>query len=838
MKKKIKIVVFVLLMIIMTGCVWNISQQEGVRVETSDHKLKGAGQNVGEIDGKVEIAQTFEEEKDFQGIALLAANYDREMFGTIHLELYDDETNQKLLEKDYDGKEIKNDKTNYFIFDEPVEVSEPHRYRVVVSADMKVFFSHFTLWHTGTDKYPEGALYINGEEQGADLVFDTVYSYEKIDALGMKLHRSSLVIILFAFLGLHCFVDIRKMYQWIFEKRVWVALGIFVFMVANKYNFSSMAEYDAYIETEEGSQYASPVAGDPLAIRSDEWMVSLPRLLSAEYSNYGEYNSIVRAEKTTNLSASGLYRSYSALAQPSGWGYYLFGSEYGTSFMWCFNMVFGFFFSFELCLILTKRKPLLALLGGSLIWFSSYNMWWSTVNWLLTGQAALVCFYYFLVTEKRWKKAFCGVGTAIFAAAFVVNLYPAWQVPAGYVYLCILIWMLVDNREKLKEYKWKDWLIGVASVVFMVSIIGVYLKNDAEYLTDIMNTVYPGTRVSYGGFSLNRLLGYLYNFWMPFSSYGNPSEAGCFVTLFPIPYLLALVVFFKNKKKDLLTGLLMAAATILGLYCIFPLPHGIAKVLLLTYSFPGRVADILGYLMILLLLVVLGRYEEKAKIKLWIAAVVTGLVLAGTLAYTQMTESEFMDFKYYLVVAIAVFVVFVPIIADVKQGWKKTAMVVASVGMIVSGLLVNPLMCGLDAIYSKPVAKEIQKLAEENPEARWLAVDKSGVSGNFLIACGAPTVNSVNYVPNMKLWEKLDPTEEQEEVYNRYAHIVVTLNEKDTNMSLRQADVIDLSLSKNDLEKLDITYLYSNKKLTDTDSVHFEKLYHNKNAYIYQAVYQ
>ena len=93
--------------------------------------------------------------------------------------------------------------------------------------------------------------------------------------------------------------------------------------------------------------------------------------------------------------------------------------------------------------------------------------------------------------------------------------------------------MLVDNREKLKEYKWKDWGIGAVCVVFMVSIIGVYLKNDAEYLTDIMNTVYPGTRVSYGGFSLNRLLGYLYNFWMPFSSYGNPSEAGCFVTLFP-----------------------------------------------------------------------------------------------------------------------------------------------------------------------------------------------------------------------------------------------------------------------------------------------------------------
>lgn len=838
MKKKIKIIIFIILMLFMAGLIWNICQEDYIRTETSNNKLKGSGQNVGEIDGKVEIAQTFEEDQNFCGISLLSANYDRRMFGTIHLELLDGETNEKILEKDYNGKDINNDQMNYFLFDDTVKVSEPHQYKVVITADMKVFFSHFTIWHTGKDKYKDGALFINGEEQNADLVFDTIYSYEKVDILGMKLHRCSLIIILFGFLGLHCFLNIRKMYQWIFAKRVWVALVVFAFLVANKYNFSSIAEYDGYIEQSEGSQYSYPVFGSSLPIRSDEWLVSLPRLLSAEYSNYGEYNDIVRAKETTNLSASGLYRSYSAFAQPAYWGYYLFGSEYGTSFMWCFNMVFGFFFSFELCLILSKKKPLLALLGGSFIWFSSYNMWWSTVSWILAGEAALVCFYYFLVTQNRWKKIAFGFGTAVFAASFVINLYPAWQVPAGYVYLCILLWMLIDNREVLKSYKWKDWGIAVLCVGFMMSIIGIYFRNDVQYLTDIMDTVYPGTRVSYGGFTLNRLLGYISNFWMASNSYSNPSEAGCFMTLFPIPYMMALVVFFKNKKKDFLTGALLSVATILGLYCLFPLPKVIAKVLILTYSYPERVADILGYIMVLLLVVVLGRYEEKAKVKPVIAIGITSVVLAGTLAYTQITQSDYMDFKYYAVTTAAIFILFVPIIADVKQKYKERAIVAASIIMIVTGLMVNPLMCGLDAIYSRPVAKEVQKIVEEDPNAKWLSADQGGVAGNFLIACGAPTINSVNYVPNMELWKKLDPKGTKEEVYNRYAHIIVKIDDDDTSMKLRQADVIDLKLSINDLKKLDVTYVYTNKKLSDTDNVRFEQIYYNKSTYIYKVLYQ
>lgn len=843
MKKKIKLIVFVILMVIMASNVWTICQQETIHAETSNHKLKGSGENVGLIEEVGEVAQTFEESQDFCGISFLAGNYDRKNFGTIHLKLLDEESGEVILEKDYDAGIIKNNVMNYFMFDETVKVEEPHQYRVVITADMKVFFSHFTIWNTKKDNYKDGALYINDEQQKVDLVFDTVYSYEPVDTLGMKVHRSSLVILLFAFLGLHCFLDIRKMYQWIFEKRVWIALAVFVFLVANKYNFSSLAEYNAHIEEGQGSQYIETVFGTSRPIRSDEWMVSLPRWLSAEYSDYGEYNEIVRAEKTTNLSASGLYRSYSALAEPSFWGYYLFGSEIGVSFMWCFRMVFGFFFSFELCLILTKRKPLLALLGGTLIWFSSYNMWWSTVNWLLSGQAALVCFYYFLREEKRWKKALFGIMTAIFAADFVINLYPAWQVPAGFVYLCILIWMIVQNWEKIKAYQWKDWTIAALCVVFLASIAGAYFWDYREYMTDIMKTVYPGKRVSYGGMKLQNGLRSIACLWTPYRTFSNPSEMGCFLVLFPIPYILGLrmlVINIKEKRKDIFLWALMGIATVFGLYCAMPLPKFLAKILLLTYSTPYRTADVLGYIMVLLLVVLLAKYGEKAKLKPVPGILLTGVVLAGTLWYTQVNYSEFLDFQYYLLSAVLLFVIFVPLITNFEKiRWKcsQWATVALTLVVLVTGLSVNPLMCGLDAIYSKPVAKKVQEIVQEDPDGRWIAVDNS-VAPNFLIACGAPTVNSVNYLPNMKLWEKLDPTGEQEKVYNRYAHINIRLVDTETTMKLGQVDVIKLKLSKDDLEKLDITYIYSDKRLKNTDDVRFEKLYENGKTRIYKVHYE
>ena len=46
---------------------------------------------------------------------------------------------------------------------------------------------------------------------------------------------------------------------------------------------------------------------------------------------------------------------------------------------------------------------------------------------------------------------------AIAGADYCMSLYPAWQVPMGYIILAIMIWTLIKNNQ-WKYFKKIDWL--------------------------------------------------------------------------------------------------------------------------------------------------------------------------------------------------------------------------------------------------------------------------------------------------------------------------------------------------------------------------------------------
>lgn len=837
MKKKIKIGIFLVLILVLAQILTLEFQKskDSEAVESTDYRIVNDG-NVGQIKKGVYVSQTFQADKDFQGVSLLMGTYGKVTNSKLQVRLIDEETGEELCSKQYSIASMKDNSYYSFMFDDEVKVTEPHEYRIEVTSNAGILGSTATIWSASEDKYPDGKLYINEEEKSGDLVFNIVYEGKESIDIGMFLHRASLMVLLFAFLGLHCFLDIPKMYQWIFKKRVWIAIGVFVFLVANKYNFSSIGQFDIYVQTGEGSEYVTPVFGKARSIRSDEWMVSTPRMISAEYSDYGKYNDCTRGTTTTNLTASGLYLNYSALAKPAEWGFYLLGSEYGISFLWCFKMIFGFLFSYELCLIITKRKPLLALMGAGLIWFSSFNMWWSMVNWIFAGEAAIVCLYYYLQEKTRWKRILWGIAIALFGANFVVELYPAWQVPAGYIFLILLIWMFIEKREVLKNYKWKDWLIAVGCIAFMVSVIGVYLMNYSEYLEAINNTVYPGKRVSYGGNAWGHLLGYIPTLLMPMAEYTNPSEAGCFFSLFPLPYVVAIVMFVRNRKKDLLTGLLLAATTVLTVYCTVALPAGIAKVLLLTYSTPMRAADIVGYAQILLMMIVLGRYEVESRFKVVTAAILSTCSVGAALVYAKRQFAGYTEFIYFVLIAAAVVIGITILISKNQKKLQNAIMICVTLLMVVTGGMVNPLMCGIDAITSKPAAKEVRKIVENDREGKWLAAD-SAVNGNFLVACGASAINSVNYIPNMELWEILDPEGELEEYYNRYAHINFVISPDEFKVELKQGDFLEVYIPYEYLQKMDVKYIFRIYPYDEEEEQGYglEEIYAESGTYIYKV---
>ena len=103
---------------------------------------------------------------------------------------------------------------------------------------------------------------------------------------------------------------------------------------------------------------------------------------------------------------------------------------------------------------------------------------------------------------------------------------------------------------------------------------------------------------------------------------------------------------------------------------------------------------------------------------------------------------------------------------------------------------------------------------------------------------GAKTINSVRFYPDVKLMSILDPNKKFEDDWNRYAHMRVTLTPDDSSMRVGSAqDILDISLSIHDLQKLNVSYVLTTRNLTELYGNNFELIYNDKdNNNIYRVV--
>ena len=640
-----------------------------------------------------------------------------------------------------------------------------------------------------------------------------------------------------AFAALHCFIDINKLYDFIYKNRVWICIGLLVFSVLNNFNGSSIAMWNSYIEPSSQVALGNPVFGDPLPIRSDEWAISIPRMMSGEYSNYSEFNDIVRGVRTENISASGLFLDYSALYNPSHWGYYLFDFAHGLSFQWSYLLIFGYLFAFELFNILTGNKPL-SLLGASLLWLSPFNMWWSITIHLLSFAAIPVLFYYALTAGNRIKRTIFAFMLAIAAADFVCNLYPAWQVSGGWCILAIMVYFIVTNKD-WKQYKVQDWLIVAGAIAFMVSIIVRFIYVDLSYINAVSATVYPGARVDYGAEYIAKLLGYpaiLLAGITGIEVFPNNCESASFIGVFPLAYVLipyGIVAARKNnegKKKPSVLWFLLFPLVLLTAYCTVGLPAIVAKLTLMDKcSFRG--VDFLGALLVIVLIVSVSEIRKTGGLKLYEAAAIAALAVIPSIYYSRSILAD--NSSHIIEITALVFaIVLTLILSGVKQYKWNTAVLSTTAVITICALSVHPLMVGISALTDKPASFEIKQLVSENEDSKWVATNF--IYSQYLIANGAPTVTSTNYIPNMELWEEFDPDGSDEEIYNRYAHLNLTLTDHDTGYELLQPDSINLIISRDDFYKLDADFLVTAGPIDEYWAEDFELEYQGENIFIYE----
>jgi hypothetical protein len=459
------------------------------------------------------------------------------------------------------------------------------------------------------------------------------------------------------------------------------------------------------------------------------------------------------------------------------------------------------------------------------------------------------------------KKLLYALGIVVFFSQFVVDIYPAWQVPAGFLYLGIAAWVLYENRERVKKLDKIDYGITGLMLVLIAAVVATYLMSVREYIAAITNTVYPGDRRETGG---GLALGYIVNRWVNGGVYGplsgfrtvihepyrNTCEFGGFYALFPVPMLFVSIVMIKKRVFDLLSTILIAFSLIIGTYIYFGWPELLARITLMSQSVPRRAMDIVLFAQTLLLIRSLSLFtkdretdeqasdqhrnnEKRIKLIKLTGAIAVGACLTFiSVFFVSRTFIEPVNIIYFLFPFIG-FVLVTYCLFDFGRN-RKVFMASCIYLIVISGITwmtINPVMKGLDAIYSKPVSAKVAQLAV-NTDEKWVSLAFDGPA--FLITNGASTINSTNIYPNLELWNRLDPNREFEFVYNRYAHVSAVLTEDDASwFELLHYDWIRLHLSYHDLETAGVRYIHTLYQLEETDIVTLTLVYDEGGTFIY-----
>lgn len=634
----------------------------------------------------------------------------------------------------------------------------------------------------------------------------------------------------------------KKILDFFVKHRYKIAVIVFIILVAGKIHFSSIGMWDNYIR--EGTDIT--IIGEPRAIRSDEWLVTTPFNLSQEYNGFKLVNDNVNVGNNDMNIFHAPVLDLSIIVRIFSWGYILFGNEIGLSWAWVLKIIAMFMINFELGRILTKKDNVLSLMTAVVLTFAPVIMWWSILDNIAFATAIIVLFHTYLANNEFSLKRKCLIayGMIVFLCQFAYSLYPAWQIPLAYI---MLIFIIVDFIRYRKNLNKKDYIIMGITILITFLLLGYFVITSWNGIQAMMSTKYPGGReITGGNYDFSALANYYTNFFTPYTDdYVNSSELASFI--YPaIATIIILVAFaittIKNKNikkviKEKNNWYIFGLIIVLGIFLAwmgFSWPAFLRKVTGLYMCQEERVAIIFEFGFVLLTILVAKRlfdgknkfFNNKVALVISIAITILSLIIAKNTKYAD----TFNTFKL-VVLATAIFCMNYFLLSSNKKAFAYVMILIS----LVAGAYVNPISRGIDVITQTELAKTAVSVAKEDKDACWIGGTQ--VNAQYLIANGIKVLNGINEYPNYDWINILDPNHEYEEVWNRYAHILVELGDE-TKFKLMSPDLYVLNLTYDNLKQLNIKYYYTNEKANEEKIEKFslDTLYENDvtGQYIYK----
>lgn len=650
---------------------------------------------------------------------------------------------------------------------------------------------------------------------------------------------------------------LKQGFELIYKYRFVLSFLLLIMLVSFKISGSSMGCWKLFL----GDGESGIRLGEPRVWRSDEWGTLTPLCFRQQYNTLGAYNrysQTLGSILTDNMLVYG-QPSWDILTlfRPFYWGYLFFGSERGLSWFWCSRLIVLFLSWFELGMLITDGQKKLSVMLSICVSFAPFLQWWFAINGLVEMLIYGACFVlgsnYLVSHTFNPRKIAVAVGMAVCAVGYVLTFYPTWMVPVAWGFVPLFLWVIIwkFDMKVLRRVDVVPWLLIFVITAASLTVLAV---TSWDVITAELNSVYPGNApLSSGGTGLWWMMKYPISLVSRFSMNELIVENSSIICFAPAGFILALWVIIKEKKKDPLLILLLGMNLFLAWYYCVGIPKWLAKMLLLSFVNSNRGPQVLGFLRLTLFVRAVA-LKEKAP-KRWLtalAAVISSAVpMRLALGFTKYEPGglryEYFDTAEKIVVVWAILaVVFYLLYRARKSKYTMTVLGVCTV-VLASSIWINPVAKGVPEITKSETMQQIRDLVKEDPQAIWLVVDMAYPATNIPAMAGADCLNTTQTYPQKTRWEMLDPEGEYEDIYNRYCHIRASLGSK-TMLELVSTDYVEVTLSPEDLKKLNIRYIVSTNDFDEkiaagttnifTDSgIEFQKYYEGAQLSIYGCVY-
>lgn len=320
------------------------------------------------------------------------------------------------------------------------------------------------------------------------IVVETILVLSNISFLAID--RAIVVSVLVFLVGIHFTLDKIKLYEFITKHRYKIAIIVFMVTVILGISFVSF----------------------------DEDSIILGKYNSYNHSGYVDFTNYFNIEN--EKFAEFCYLSFTN-----------------------FKMIMSALAAYELIYIITNKNNILSAVGSFVIAFSSYML--TEMNMaIIFGQYALVFIHKLMSEKKEHKKEKIQYGILfvlsmiLFGFGFELETVVAF----GYVMLALFIsFIILLKKDKVIEKK--EIIQAVILFVSMFIIIGIYHVCMVNF--GFENIVTEDNSIN----AVSRIMGYGVSVIETFKPVENPELWTNFISVFPMPILLALLYMYKKEDE-------------------------------------------------------------------------------------------------------------------------------------------------------------------------------------------------------------------------------------------------------------------------------------------------